>query len=82
MSHAKTTLTLRLPAEVAERLEELARAMDRSGTRLAEDAIRSYLDVQEWQIRQIHEGIREADAGELASDEEVAAVFSKWLDAR
>jgi len=40
------------------------------------------LPVQEWQIRQIKEGIREADAGEFARDEEVAAVFAKWLNAR
>jgi predicted XRE-type DNA-binding protein/predicted transcriptional regulator len=30
------------------------------------------------QIRQIEDGLREADAGDFASDEEVAAVFARW----
>jgi predicted transcriptional regulator len=34
----------------------------------------------EEQIRQIEEGLREADAGDFASDEEVAAVFAKWTE--
>lgn len=32
------------------------------------------------QIQQIEEGLREGDAGDFASDEEVAAVFAKWTD--
>jgi predicted transcriptional regulator len=35
---------------------------------------------KEWQIRQIEEGLREADAGDFASNEEVAAVFAKWTE--
>ena len=38
--------------------------------------------LQEWQIRQIEEGLREADAVDFASDEEVAAVFARWTNAR
>jgi len=40
------------------------------------------VELQEWQIRQIEEGLREADAGDFASDEEVAAVFARWTKAR
>jgi len=29
-----------------------------------------------WQIRDIHEGIKEADAGEFATDKQVKAVFA------
>lgn len=31
-----------------------------------------------WQIHAIEEGIQAADAGDFASDEAVAAVFSRW----
>ena len=34
----------------------------------------------EEQIRQIQEGLREADAGDFASDEEVAKVFARWTE--
>jgi predicted transcriptional regulator len=30
------------------------------------------------QIRQIEEGLREADAGDFASDDDLAAVFARW----
>jgi predicted transcriptional regulator len=32
----------------------------------------------EWQTEEIQRGIREADSGEFASDDEISAVFSKW----
>ncbi len=77
-----TTVTVELPIEVKQRLEELARTISRSEDRLAADAICSYLDLQDWQIGEIEKGIAEADAGEFASDEEVASTFAKWLNAR
>ena len=36
------------------------------------------LSLDEWQIAEIKKGLLEADRGEFATDEEVAAVFSKW----
>jgi RHH-type rel operon transcriptional repressor/antitoxin RelB len=82
MSEPTTRMTVELPLEVKERLEGLARVTDQSESRLATEAIASYVDLQEWQIRQIEEGLREADAGDFASDEEVAAVFARWTNAR
>jgi predicted transcriptional regulator len=35
-------------------------------------------DLPDWQISEIQEGLREADTGDFATDEEVSAVFSKW----
>jgi RHH-type transcriptional regulator, rel operon repressor / antitoxin RelB len=40
------------------------------------------MDLQDWQIRQIEEGLREADSGDFASDEEVAEFFAKWIGPR
>jgi predicted transcriptional regulator len=39
------------------------------------------MDLQAWQISQIEAGLREADAGDFASDEEVAGIFAKWIGA-
>jgi RHH-type rel operon transcriptional repressor/antitoxin RelB len=44
------------------------------------EAVSSDVEIQEWQINEIEEGLREADAGDFASDEEVAAVFAKWTE--
>lgn len=76
-----TRMTVELPVQLKSRLEELAKAAEFSSAELAVDAISSYVDLQEWQIRQIEAGVREADAGDFASDEEVAAVFTRWLNA-
>ncbi len=57
-----TTLTVRLPAQVKARLEQLARSTDRSKAYLASRAIEEYLDVQEWQVKTIEDAIREADS--------------------
>lgn len=81
MSDAKTTMTVTLPAGIKERLEGLARTTARSEEGLAADAISSYVELQEWQIEKIQRGIRQADAGEFVEDEEVAAVFARWMNA-
>lgn len=82
MSERTTTLTVELPVEVKERLDALAETTSSSTSRLATDAIQIFVDLQEWQVKEIREGLREADAGEFASAAEVAAVFAKWLHAR
>ena len=76
-----TTMTVRLSEDVKQRLDKLAKSTDRSRSWLAADAIAGYLEMQEWQIAEIEQGIRDADAGDFASPAEVAAVFSKWSDA-
>jgi RHH-type rel operon transcriptional repressor/antitoxin RelB len=73
-----STMTVRLPAKLRNRLARLAKATDRTSSWLAADAIRTYLEAQEWQIQEIKAGVKEADAGDFALDGEVAAVVAKW----
>jgi predicted transcriptional regulator len=82
MSASPARMTIELPQSVKERLEGLARATERSEAGLAVEAISSYVELQEFQIQQIQAGIREADAGDFASDDEVAALLTKWTNAR
>ena len=74
-----TTLTVRLPVQLRDKLDGLAEATARSKSWLAADAIRAYVELQEWQIKEIEAGIREATAGDFATDEDVDAVKKKWL---
>ena len=73
-----TTMTIRLDDEEKGRLDQLAEATQRSKSFLAAEAIRSYLDSNEWQIAQTQAALNEADAGDFASDEDVAALARKW----
>ena len=72
------TVTIRLESELKQRLERLAGAMQRSKSFLAAQAIRDFVDLNEWQVQEIEQAVVEADRGEFASDQDVAAVFGKW----
>jgi RHH-type transcriptional regulator, rel operon repressor / antitoxin RelB len=70
-------MTIRVDRKTKSRLEKLARAMDRTKSYLAAEAIRTYVDLNEWQIGEIKTALSEADAGEFASDAEVRAVVKR-----
>lgn len=73
-----TTMTVRLEDEVKDRLDVLAASTHRSKSFLAAEAIKEYVENNEWQIGEIHASLAEADAGEFADDTEVAALAKKW----
>ena len=70
-------LTIKVDRKTKAGLEKLAKETRRSESRLAAEAIRSYVDINEWQIAAIKRGIKEADAGNFATDQEVQATFKK-----
>ncbi|MDR3074105.1 MAG: CopG family ribbon-helix-helix protein [Deltaproteobacteria bacterium] len=73
-----TTVTTRIDDKTQSRLDQLAKAMDRSRSWLVADAIRRYVEEEGWQIAAIEEGVRQADAGNFATEEEVKAAFAEW----
>ena len=73
-----TTMTIRLEAEIKSRLDKLAAATHRSKSFLAAAAVREFIEINEWQIEEIEKAIKEAGAGDFASNQEVFAVFNKW----
>jgi RHH-type transcriptional regulator, rel operon repressor / antitoxin RelB len=73
-----TTMTVRLEDDVKDRLDVLAQATQRSKSFLAAEAIRAYVENNEWQIGEIQAALKEADAGDFADDKEVAALARKW----
>ena len=73
-----TTMTIRLDDEVKNRLQALAESTQRSKSFLAADAVREYLDNNAWQVGEIQAALSEADAGDFASQAEVAALANKW----
>lgn len=73
-----TTISVRLEAKTKTRLEKLARETHRSKSYLAAHAIQSYLELNEWQIRETQSALKEADKADFASEAEVRAVFQRW----
>jgi len=73
-----TTMTIRLNTKLKQQLDRLAKATNRSKSFLAAEALRDFIEINEWQIREISDAVKEADDGDFASEEEVNKVYSKW----
>jgi len=71
-------MTIRLEPAVKDRLDRLSEATRRSKSFLAAEAIREYVETNEWQIQEIRAALAEADAGDFASDAAVKAFSDKW----
>ena len=71
-------ITIRLDAESRRRLEKLATATARSKSGVAAEAIRAFLDLNDWHIEEVKAGLKEAEAGDFATADEVRNAFSKW----
>src|SRR5258708_16248123 len=63
-------LSLRLPSELARRLETVAATTDRTRTYVATRAIEEYVESEEETLAKIREGVAAADAGETVSHAE------------
>ena len=74
----QTSMSLRLPKELAAQLGELAQATGRSKSYLAVQALQDFINREAWQIAEIQQAIREADADDFATDEEMQALDEKW----
>jgi RHH-type rel operon transcriptional repressor/antitoxin RelB len=75
---SSTILTLRLDHDLKKQLDKLAQATRRSKSFLAAEAIREYVALNEWQIREIKKALKEADRGDFASAGEVRSLVRKW----
>ena len=73
-----TTMTIRLESDLKNRLDELAKITDRSKSYLAAEAIREFIELNEWQLLEIKQAVGEAEAGEFASDRDVQRTLKKW----
>ena len=71
-------MTIRLKPELKSRLDKLSATTHRSKSFLAAEAVREFVEINEWQIEEIKTAIKEADADDFSHEQEVRAVFNKW----
>jgi len=74
---SQESFTFLLDSEKKEALQVIATVTDRDLTYVLNEAIASYLDIYQWLLDEINKGVAEAEAGDLASDDEIPAVFVK-----
>ena len=71
-------ISLRLPLDMKQRMESYAQLSGRNKSHLVMEAVGEYLAWRMPQIEDLQAAIRAADAGEFASDAQVAAVFARY----
>ncbi len=67
--------SVRLDDETLKRIGQIAEAMDRPRAWLMAEAIKQYVDREEWFIYEVEKGIKAADKGRLIDHAEIKA---KW----
>jgi RHH-type transcriptional regulator, rel operon repressor / antitoxin RelB len=77
--HARETINFRLEIEKIAALDAVATALDRDRSYIINQAIEAYLDVHPWRMDHIREGLRQAKAGEFATEAEMKTTFSRRL---
>jgi RHH-type transcriptional regulator, rel operon repressor / antitoxin RelB len=73
-----TTVTVRVPAALKNRLDRLADATARSRSWLAAHALQVYVEDQEWQLAAIRKGKKDVQAGRIVSHEKTARWLRSW----
>jgi len=74
-----SVLTLRLNAKLKNQLDRLSKAMNRSRSFVAAQAIEEFVSLNEWQIAEIKKAIGEADRSDFASDKQVQQSLKRWM---
>ena len=69
--------SVRTAKETLERLDELARQMDRSRNYVVNQAIDQLLALHAWQDERTREGLEAADKGDFVDDAEIQRIVNK-----
>jgi predicted transcriptional regulator len=73
------TVSFRTDSKKVEALDALAASQDRDRSYLLNQAVDSYLELQQYHIELIEKGIQQADAGELVDHTEVERMAARLL---
>lgn len=71
----QANVSFRVDTGKIESLDAIAEALDRDRTYVINEAISAYLEIYRWQVEHIKEGLKQADRGEFALEQEVARVL-------
>ena len=75
---ASVSLSFRVDEQTVALLDRLAEATDRQRSWILEQALNTYLKHHAWQVEDIRQALAEADAGDFATDEEMAETFTSF----
>ena len=70
--------TVRIDDDMIGRIDGLANALSRSRSWVINQAIKRFLDYEEWFVQEVKDGLREIERDEIATDDQVVDRFRKW----
>ena len=73
----KVNVTCRIAGDRVALLDKLGTHYDRDRSYLVNQAVEGFLAMHEWQIAEIERALKEAEAGDFATDAEVRETFKK-----
>lgn len=73
----KETMTVRIEPETRDALDAIAATLDRDRSYVVNEALAAYVETHRWQVEHIRKGLREANAGEFASEATVNKVIAR-----
>jgi len=82
IQNAVRTISFRIAEEKVEKLDSIAKAMDRDRSYLLNEAVESYLAEQRRFAAMVEEGLEAAQLGKLVADEDVGKLIDSWIEER
>ncbi len=70
-------MTVRIEPETRDALDAIAATLDRDRSYVVNEALAAYVETHRWQVEHIRKGLREANAGEFASEATVNKVIAR-----
>ncbi|MFW6315044.1 MAG: CopG family ribbon-helix-helix protein, partial [Desulfohalobiaceae bacterium] len=70
--------TVRIDDNVLDRVDGLAAELSRSRSWVINQAIKQFLNYEEWFLQEVKDSLKEVENGDIATPEEAAAQFRKW----
>jgi RHH-type rel operon transcriptional repressor/antitoxin RelB len=74
---AREIMTVRVEPRTRKALDGIATVLDRDRTYVVNQALEAYIDVHQWHIDHIQQGLREAKAGKFASEVQINKVMAR-----
>jgi len=71
-------VSIRTDSDLLSQFTALAEATGRTRSFLINQAMREFVERESWQVAAIQKAVKEADAGDFATSEEIAAMDAKW----
>ncbi len=74
----QVSMSMRLPEELNNELNLLAKSTGRTKSFLAVEAVKEFIKREKWQLEKIQNGLNEAENNNFATNEDIENLDKKW----